>query len=77
MYNIYLISGVNPAETRQGDDVLDIQVRPESFDEKAATRQYLISCYKKNLYPALKDEIQQCLPTPTNSGGLSTTPKST
>lgn len=65
-----LANGVNPVDTRQ-DDQSDIQVKPDIIEDKSATRQYLISCYKKNLYPALKDEIQQCLPTPTNSEGLS------
>ncbi|CAI9096319.1 OLC1v1032424C1 [Oldenlandia corymbosa var. corymbosa] len=50
-----LANGVVP-DTRQ-DDQTEFPGRPEHNDDKNAIRQFLVSSYKKNLYPALKDEI--------------------
>ncbi|GLU04810.1 hypothetical protein SLE2022_219410 [Rubroshorea leprosula] len=41
------------------DDQLEFHGRVDHHDDQNSTKQHLISCYKKNLYPALKAEIHQ------------------
>ncbi|XP_057961499.1 ABC transporter G family member 21 [Malania oleifera] len=49
-----LANGIAPA-TRQEDQQ---ELHGRSVDDQNSTKQHLISCYKKNIYPALKAEIQ-------------------
>lgn len=52
-----LANGIAP-EIRQ-DDQMEFQVRLDHHDDQNSTKQSLITSYKKNLYPALIDEINK------------------
>ncbi|CDP00551.1 unnamed protein product [Coffea canephora] len=54
--------------TRQ-DDRTEFPGRPDHHDEKSSIRQFLVSSYKKILYPSLKDEMQRRSQDPVNSRG--------
>lgn len=41
------------------DDQLEFHGRVDHHDDQNSTKQHIISCYKKNLYPALKAEIHR------------------
>ncbi|CAK9149070.1 unnamed protein product [Ilex paraguariensis] len=64
-----LASGVCP-DTRH-DDQQEFHGRTNHDDDQNSTKQSLISSYKKNLYPALKDEIHRSCRDPLSSGGTS------
>ncbi|KAL3501633.1 hypothetical protein ACH5RR_036082 [Cinchona calisaya] len=69
-----LANGVVP-DTRQ-DDQTEFPGRPDHQDDKNSIRQFLVSSYKKNLYPSLKDEIQRSNQVPIHPGGVSTSKSS-
>ncbi|XP_057481801.1 ABC transporter G family member 21-like [Actinidia eriantha] len=52
-----LASGVTP-DAKQ-DDQQEFHGRTDHHEDQNLTKQYLVSSYKKNLYPALKDEIRR------------------
>ncbi|KAA8529226.1 hypothetical protein F0562_033975 [Nyssa sinensis] len=52
-----LANGVAP-DIKQ-DDQQEFQSRSDPHDDENSTKQYLISSYRKNIYPALKDEINR------------------
>lgn len=52
-----LANGIAP-DAKQ-DDQLEYNDRLDHHEDQNTTKQFLISSYKKNLYPALKAEIQQ------------------
>uniref|UniRef100_A0A5B7APC2 Putative ABC transporter G family member 21 n=1 Tax=Davidia involucrata TaxID=16924 RepID=A0A5B7APC2_DAVIN len=54
-----LANGVAP-DTKQ-DDQQEFQGRSDHHDDQNSTKQSLVSSYRKNLYPALKDEIHQSI----------------
>ncbi|KAG9153018.1 hypothetical protein Leryth_026018 [Lithospermum erythrorhizon] len=51
-----LANGIAP-DTKH-DEIHDIHARPDNLDERNSVKQFLISSYRKTLYPALKDQIQ-------------------
>lgn len=51
------------ADTKQ-EDQHELHGRSERHDHASSTKQFLISSYRKNLYPVLKAEIQQSLHDP-------------
>lgn len=59
-------SGIAP-DVKQ-DDQLEFQGRLEHHDDQNSAKQFLISSYKRNLYPALKAEIRQNFQDPIHSG---------
>ncbi|KAH9772038.1 ABC transporter G family member 21 [Citrus sinensis] len=61
-----LANGIAP-DVKQ-DDQLEFHGRLEHHDDQNATKQSLISSYKKNLHPALMAEIQQNVGDPIASG---------
>ncbi|GKV39340.1 hypothetical protein SLEP1_g47122 [Rubroshorea leprosula] len=54
------------------DDQMEFHGKVDHNDDQNSTKQHLISCYRKNLYPALKAEIHQNLQDSALS--ISTTP---
>ncbi|XP_058183900.1 ABC transporter G family member 21-like [Rhododendron vialii] len=62
-----LANGVTP-DTNQ-DEQRDFHSRGDDHEDQTLLRQHLISSYKKNLYPALKDEIREA-PIRSASGVL-------
>ncbi|KAA8532762.1 hypothetical protein F0562_032795 [Nyssa sinensis] len=65
-----LANGVAP-DTKH-DDQQEFQGRSDHHDDQNSTKQSLISSYRKNLYPALKDEIHQSFRDPfCSASGLS------
>ncbi|XP_009593646.1 ABC transporter G family member 21 [Nicotiana tomentosiformis] len=52
-----LANGVSP-DTRQ-DDLHESLPKSDQTENQNATKQFLIASYKKNIYPALKEEIDQ------------------
>ena len=54
------------ADTKQ-EDQHELHGRSERHDHATSTKQFLISSYRKNLYPALKAEIHQSLDDPIHS----------
>ncbi|KAJ4710606.1 ABC transporter family protein [Melia azedarach] len=61
-----LANGIAP-DVKQ-DDQLEFQGRLEHHDDQNSAKQFLISSYKRNLYPALKAEIRQNFQDPIHSG---------
>ncbi|KAL3510878.1 hypothetical protein ACH5RR_030279 [Cinchona calisaya] len=64
-----LANGVVPVTGQ--DDQTEFPGRPEHHDDKSSIRQFLVSSYKKNLYPSLKNEIQRSFRDPIHSTGVS------
>ncbi|KAI8539243.1 hypothetical protein RHMOL_Rhmol09G0166700 [Rhododendron molle] len=62
-----LANGVTP-DTNQ-DEQRDFHSRGDDHEDQTLLRQHLVSSYKKNLYPALKDEIREA-PIRSASGVL-------
>ncbi|KAJ7943231.1 ABC transporter family protein [Quillaja saponaria] len=52
-----LANGIAP-EFKQ-EDQLDLHGRLDNHEDQASSKQFLVSSYKKNLYPSLKAEIQR------------------
>ncbi|KAK4487469.1 hypothetical protein RD792_005895 [Penstemon davidsonii] len=61
-----LANGVTP-DSRQ-EDQSDFYGRQDYHDDHNSTKQFLIHSYKKNLYPILKEEIQQGSPDQSHTG---------
>ncbi|XVE53381.1 hypothetical protein DITRI_Ditri02bG0199700 [Diplodiscus trichospermus] len=54
-----LANGIAPDVKR--DEQLEFHGRIDHHDDQNSTKQYLISSYKKNIYPVLKAYINQCM----------------
>ncbi|CAL5350056.1 unnamed protein product [Camellia sinensis] len=65
-----LANGVTP-DAKQ-DDQQEFHGRADHRDDQNSIKQPLISSYRKNLYPALKDEIRRSCGTPVRSSRSST-----
>lgn len=53
------------------DDQTEFPGRPDHRDDKNSIRQFLVSSYKKTIYPSLKDEIQHSFQVPVHPSGVS------
>ncbi|XP_059308706.1 ABC transporter G family member 21 [Lycium ferocissimum] len=62
-----LANGVTP-DTRH-DDQHEVLVKPDQSDNQNAAKQSLINSYRKNIYPLLKEELNQSCRPPIRSGG--------
>lgn len=56
----YIFAGIT-SDTKQYDQV-EINGRLDRLEEQNSVKQSLISSYKKNLYPPLKEEVSRTFP---------------
>ncbi|KAJ8563005.1 hypothetical protein K7X08_031457 [Anisodus acutangulus] len=64
-----LSNGITP-DTRH-DDQHEVLVKPDQSDNQNAIKQSLINSYRKDIYPLLKEELNQSCRPPIRSGGRS------